>query len=403
MSNSSLFAQIQQAPPDPILGLTEAFNADKNPQKVTLGVGVYQDSTGKVPVLQTVRQAEAKWYEQETTKSYLPIDGVPSYNKAVQALLLGADSPIIAEGKAVTVQSLGGTGALKIGADFLKNFFGQSSVWISNPSWENHRQIFEAAGFKVENYPYYDAKTNGLDFDGMYNTIKNLPARSIVLLHACCHNPTGVDPTKEQWTKLVELFKAQDLIPFIDFAYQGFGDGIDEDAFAVRAFAQAGILCLIANSFSKSMSMYRERVGAMTILTNSADESKRVLSQLKRTIRTNYSNPASHGAQVAALILTDPKLRAAWEIEVTEMRTRIQQMRTEFVKALAVNGVKQDFSFITRQKGMFSYTGLSKETVHKLRDQFSLYLVDSGRACIAAMNEKNLPYICQAISTVLKG
>jgi aromatic-amino-acid transaminase len=403
MSNSSLFAQIQQAPPDPILGLTEAFNADKNPNKVTLGVGVYQDSTGKVPVLQTVRQAEAKWYEQETTKSYLPIEGVPSYNKAVQALLFGANSPIIAEGRAVTVQSLGGTGALKIGADFLKRFFGQSGVWISNPSWENHRQIFETAGFKVENYPYYDAKTNGLDFDGMYNTIKNLPARSIVLLHACCHNPTGVDPSKEQWTKLVELFKSQDLIPFIDFAYQGFGDGIDEDAFAVRAFAQAGILCLIANSFSKSMSMYRERVGAMTVLTSGAEESKRVLSQLKRTIRTNYSNPASHGAQVAALILTDPKLRAAWEIEVAEMRNRIQQMRTEFVKALAANGVKKDFSFITQQKGMFSYTGLSKEVVHKLRDQFSLYLVDSGRACIAAMNEKNLPYICQAISTVLKG
>jgi aromatic-amino-acid transaminase len=403
MSSSSLFAHIEQAPPDPILGLTEAFNADKNPKKVTLGVGVYQDSTGKVPILQTVRQAEAKWYEQETTKSYLPIDGVATYNKAVQALLFGADSPIIAQGKAVTVQSLGGTGALKIGADFLKSFFGQSGVWISNPSWENHRQLFGAAGFKVENYPYYDAKTNGLDFEGMISTIKNLPAKSIVLLHACCHNPTGVDPSKEQWARIVEVFKTHDLIPFIDFAYQGFGDGIDEDAYAVREFAKAGISCLISSSFSKSMSMYRERVGAMTILTSSAEEAKRVLSQLKRTIRTIYSNPASHGAQVAALILTDPKLRAAWEIEVAEMRNRIQQMRMEFVKALAANGVKKDFSFVTRQKGMFSYTGLSKEIVHKLRDQFSLYLVDSGRACIAAMNEKNLPYICQAIAAVLKG
>ncbi|NLE29972.1 MAG: aspartate/tyrosine/aromatic aminotransferase [Phycisphaerae bacterium] len=402
MSDSSLFSQIQQAPPDPILGLTEAFNADQNPKKVTLGVGVYQNSTGKVPVLTSVRHAEARWFEQETTKSYLPIDGVAAYNKAVQILLLGADSPRIAQNQTVTVQTLGGTGALKIGADFLKNFFNQSTVWISNPSWENHRQIFQSAGFPVQTYPYYDPKTNGLDFDGMYNTIKNLPAKSIVLLHACCHNPTGVDPTPEQWTKLVELSKTHDLIPFIDFAYQGFGDGIEEDAFALRSFAQANISCLIANSFSKSMSLYRERVGALTILTDDADESKRVLSQLKRIIRTNYSNPPAHGAQVAALILNDEKLRAQWEIEVAQMRNRIQQMRTEFVKTLSANGVKQNFDFITQQKGMFSYTGLSKETVHKLRNQFALYLVDSGRACIAAMNEKNLPYICQSIASVLK-
>ncbi len=401
MKSAALFGQIEQAPPDPILGLTEAFNADQNPKKVNLGVGVYQDSTGKVPVLKTVRTAEAKWYEQENSKSYLPIDGVPAYTKAVQGLLFGADSPVTAAGRAVTVQSLGGTGALKLGADFLKRFFPNSGVWISQPSWENHRQLFEAAGFKVENYPYYDAKTHGLDFDGMLAAIKKLPARSIVLLHACCHNPTGVDLNRDQWKAVVEVFKNSDLIPFIDFAYQGFGEGIDQDAYSVRLFAAAGIPCLISSSFSKSLSMYRERVGAMTILTASAEEAKRVLSQMKRVIRTNYSSPASHGGQVAALILSDPQLRAQWDQEVAEMRNRIKQMRTLFVKTLAEKGVKQDFSFITCQNGMFSYTGLSKEIVHRLRGEYGLYIVDSGRICVAAMNEKNLPAICEAIAAVL--
>jgi aromatic-amino-acid transaminase len=396
-----LFAGIEQAPPDPILGLTEAFNADPSPKKVNLGVGVYQDGTGKVPVLKTVREAEAKWYEQENSKSYLPIDGVPAYNKAVQNLLLGADSPLTRDGRALTVQSLGGTGGLKIGADFLKRFFPQSTVYISQPSWENHRQLFEAAGFKVETYPYYDAKTHGLNFEGMLGAIKALPAKSIVLLHACCHNPTGVDPTREQWKALVEVFKTSDLVPFIDFAYQGFAEGIEEDAYSVRLFAAAGISCLIASSFSKSFSMYRERVGAFTVLTASAEEARRVLSQLKRIIRTNYSNPSSHGAQVAALILSDLAMRTRWEAEVAEMRNRIKSMRTLFVKTLAEKGVTQDFGFITRQNGMFSFTGLSKEIVQKLRGEYSLYIVDSGRICVAAMNEKNLPAICEAIAAVL--
>lgn len=400
--SAAMFGQIEQAPPDPILGLTEAFNADQNPRKVNLGVGVYQDGTGKVPVLKTVRTAEAKWYEQENTKSYLPIDGVPAYTKAVQGLLFGAGSPVLPAGRAVTVQCLGGTGALKIGADFLKRFFPNSGVWISQPSWENHRQLFEAAGLKVENYPYYDARTKGLDFEGMLAGIKKLPARSIVLLHACCHNPTGVDLSKEQWKTLVEVFKTTELIPFIDFAYQGFGEGIDEDAYSVRLFAEAGVPCLISSSFSKSLSMYRERVGAMTVLTANADEAKRVLSQLKRVIRTNYSSPSSHGGQVAALILSDPQLRTQWDGEVAEMRDRIKQMRTLFVKTLADKGVKQDFSFITRQNGMFSYTGLSKDIVHRLRNEYSLYIVDSGRICLAAMNEKNVPAICDAIAAVLK-
>ncbi|MFA5866256.1 MAG: amino acid aminotransferase [Phycisphaerae bacterium] len=399
---TSLFGQIEQAPADPILGLTEAFNADKNPNKVNLGVGVYQDGTGKVPVLETVREAESRWHEQETSKSYLPIDGVPAYNKAVGGLLLGADSSLMSEGRAVTIQSLGGTGALKVGADFLKRFFPQSVVWISQPSWENHRQLFEATGFAVENYPYYEPQSHGLNFEGMVGAIKKLPARSIVLLHACCHNPTGVDPSREQWRVLVDVFKGSDLIPFIDFAYQGFGDGIEEDAFAVRSFAAAGISCLIASSFSKSFSLYRERVGALTLLTSSAEESKRVLSQLKRVIRTNYSNPSSHGAQVAAMILSDPDLRGRWQLEVAQMRERILTMRTLFVKTLAQKGVKRDFGFITKQKGMFSYTGLSKETVQKLRSEYGIYMVDSGRICVAAMNEKNLPAVCQAIAEVEK-
>jgi aromatic-amino-acid transaminase len=400
--DSARFAHIEAAPPDPILGLTDAYNADPNPNKVNLGVGVYQDGTGKVPVLKTVREAEARWYEQETTKSYLPIDGIPAYNKAVQELLFGANSQIVAEGKAVTIQSLGGTGALKIGADFLHQFFPQAGIWISNPSWANHLQLFEAAGFKVERYPYYDPATHGLDFEGMIGAIKNLPAGSVVLLHACCHNPTGVDPSSEQWAQIVEVFKTSDLIPFLDFAYQGFGEGLDEDAYAIRAFAEAGIPCLIASSFSKSMSIYRERVGALTILTGSAEESGRVLSQFKRIIRTNYSNAVSHGGQVAAIILTDPTLRQRWEAEVAEMRERIRTMRELFVKGLADQGVKDDFSFITRQNGMFSYTGFSKDVVQKMRDEYSIYIVGSGRVCLAAMNEKNIPVICQALATVLK-
>ena len=402
MSSISLFSVIDQAPPDPILGLTETFNADKNPKKVNLGVGVYQDAEGKVPVLKTVREAEARWYDEENSKGYLPIDGVPAFNKEVQTLLFGENSTVVNEGLAVSVQCLGGTGALKIGADFLKTFYPDAGIWISNPSWENHRQLFEKAGFKVENYPYFNEVINGLDFEGMISSIKALPSGSVVLLHACCHNPTGVDPTKEQWKKIADLFKNSKLIPFIDFAYQGFGDGPDEDAYAVRVFAEAGIPCIIASSFSKSMSIYRERVGALSVLTKTAEEAKKVLSQIKRIIRTNYSNPSSHGAQVATKILSDAALRSKWNNEVAEMRDRIRKMRELFVNGLSEKGVKKDFSFINNQKGMFSYSGLSKELVHKLRSDNGLYIVDSGRICIAAMNEKNIPYICESIANVLK-
>ena len=398
----SPFQKIAQAPADPILGLTEAFNADTNPAKVNLGVGVYQDGSGKVPVLQAVRQAETRWYEREDSKSYLPIDGVPAYNKQVQQLLFGAASPILAEKRAVTIQALGGTGALKVGADFLRWFFPESNIYISNPSWENHRALFEAAGFTVENYPYYDPQTHGVDFDGMVAFIKQLPAQSIVVLHACCHNPTGADLSPSQWDTLVSLFQNTDAIPYLDFAYQGFGAGLEEDAYAVRAFARAGIPCLIANSFSKSFSLYRERDGALTILTADEGEAKRVLSQLKRVIRTNYSSPASHGANVVALILADAELCKLWEAELAEMRSRIQQMRGLFVQGLQERNVRQDFGFIAHQKGMFSYSGLAREQVHKLRSDYSLYIVDSGRICVAAMNAKNLPVICDAIAQVLE-
>lgn len=401
-ASASPFARIELAAADPILGLTEAFNADPNPRKVNLGVGVYQDEAGQVPVLRVVREAEARWYEQESSKSYLPIDGAPAYNRQVQALLLGAASPIIAKGRAVTAQALGGTGALKVGADFLRRFFPESGVWISNPSWENHRSLFEYAGFRVQAYPYYDPQTRGLDFGGMMAALRDLPPRSIVVLHACCHNPSGVDLSREQWIEVVRLFQNADLIPFLDFAYQGFGDGIVEDAFAVRAFAEAGIPCVIASSFSKSFSLYRERVGALTLLTASADESKRVLSQLKRVIRTNFSNPPSHGAQVVALVLADSGLRALWEEELAEMRARIHRMRALFVRTLREKGVEQDFGFIERQKGMFSFAGLPLEVVRRLRSEFGLYIVDSSRICVAAMNEQNMEYVCESLACVLR-
>ena len=397
----SPFADIVQAPPDPIIGLTEAFNNDSSPAKVNLGVGVYQDAAGKVPVLQVVREAESRWRQEEATKSYLPIDGLPAYNKEVQKLIFGADSQVIAESRAVTVQGIGGTGGLKIGADFLKRFLPDSEIWISNPSWENHQMLFESAGFKVNSYPYYDAETRGLDFNGMLETLKRLPARSIVVLHACCHNPTGVDLSDEQWPLVIDVVAQAGLVPFLDFAYQGFGEGIEADAFAVRAFAEAGVPCLIASSFSKSFALYRERVGALTITTASAEESKRVLSQVKRVIRTNYSSPPSHGAQLVAMTLADAELREHWEAELAGMRQRILQMREKFVAGLIEKGVEQDFGFIKNQRGMFSYSGLTPEQVKSLREKYSLYIVGTGRVCLAALNDNNIGYVCDAIAHVL--
>ena len=397
----SPFAYVEQAPPDPIIGLTEAFNNDSNPAKVNLGVGVYQDASGKVPLLKVVREAQSRWHQEEATKSYLPIEGLAAFNKEVQRLLFGPQSQLIAESRAVTVQGLGGTGGLKIGADFLKRFLRDSEVWISNPSWENHQMLFEAAGFKVNSYPYYDAQTRGLDFNGMLETLKRLPARSIVVLHACCHNPTGIDLSNEQWPLVIDVVREAQLVPFLDFAYQGFGENLDADAFAVRAFADAGIPCLIASSFSKSFALYRERAGALTITTTGAEESKRVLSQVKRLIRTNYSSPSSHGAQIVTMTLADAELRKHWEAELAEMRQRIFQMREKFVANLVEKGIEQDFSFIKNQRGMFSYSGLTPDQVKLLREKYSLYIVGTGRICVAAMNDKNIGYICDAIADVL--
>jgi aromatic-amino-acid transaminase len=397
----SPFYDVTLAPADPILGLTEAFVADKNPNKVNLGVGVYQDGDGKVPVLSVVREAERRWYEKEDSKAYLPIDGLVSYRQQVQNLLFEHDSQLVKDGRVVTAQALGGTGALKLGADFLKRFLPQSELYISKPSWENHRALFEAAGFAVREYPYYHPETHGLDFDAMREALNRLPEKAIVVLHACCHNPTGVDLTAAQWEEVVEIARARSLVPFIDFAYQGFGDGIEADAAAVRAFASSGISFLIASSFSKSFSLYRERVGAICFVTKDGDEAKRVTSQLKRVVRTNYSNPSSHGGQIVALVLGDPELRARWEVELAEMRTRIQSMRKLFVQKLEERGIKRDFGFIAGQKGMFSYSGLELEAVRRLRSDFGIYIVDSGRICVAAMNENNLGPIADAIAKVL--
>jgi aromatic-amino-acid transaminase len=397
----SPFSEVTLAPADPILGLTEAFVADKNPNKVNLGVGVYQDGRGKVPVLSVVRDAERRWYEKEDSKAYLPIDGLATYRQEVQNLLFGRDSTLAKEGRLVTAQALGGTGALKLGADFLRRFLPASELYISQPSWENHRAVFEAAGFTVKEYAYYAPKTHGLDFNGMRDALNALPPNAIVLLHACCHNPTGVDLSPAQWQEVVEIVKARSLVPFVDFAYQGFGEGIDEDAVAVRAFAASGVSFLVASSFSKSFSLYRERVGALCFVTKDAEEAKRVTSQLKRVVRTNYSSPSSHGAQVVALVLADPELRTRWDAEVAEMRNRIQSMRHLFVQRLAERGIKRDFSFIAQQKGMFSYSGLELDAVRRLRSDFGIYIVDSGRICVAAMNESNLGPITEAIAKVL--
>ncbi|HEX7634956.1 MAG TPA: amino acid aminotransferase [Noviherbaspirillum sp.] len=399
--SASLFSAIEMAPRDPILGITEAFNADQNPNKVNLGVGVYYDDNGKVPLLECVRKAEAQLMEKAAPRTYLPIEGLAAYDKAVQELVFGADSPVIQEKRAVTVQALGGTGALKIGADFLKRFSPNAQVFISDPSWENHRALFESAGFVVNNYPYYDAATRGVNFSGMLNALKTMPAGSVVVLHACCHNPTGADLTTDQWTDVIQIVKERGLIPFLDMAYQGFGDGIAEDGNVVRRFAQAGGPLFVSNSFSKSFSLYGERVGALSIAAASAEEASRVLSQLKRVVRTNYSNPPIHGSQVVATVLATPELRKLWEEELAGMRVRIREMRSAMVQKLKDKAAGHNFDFVIKQRGMFSYSGLTKEQVGRLRDEFSIYAVDTGRICVAALNSRNIDNIVDAIAKVL--
>ena len=399
--NASLLSTIEMAPRDPILGITEAFNADTNPRKVNLGVGVYCDDNGKVPVLECVRRAELKLAESPLPKNYLPIDGMPAYNRAVQQVVFGAQSEALRQGRIVTVQTLGGTGGLKVGADLLRRIDAGAEIWISDPSWENHRALFEYAGFRVNAYPYYDASTHGINFDAMTGTLQKLPAGAIVVLHACCHNPTGVDLSPAQWERVIEIVNSRGLVPLLDFAYQGFAEGLDADAAPVRRFTAACPAVFVSSSFSKSLSLYGERVGALSIVTASADEAARVLSQVKRVIRTNYSNPPTHGGQAAAMVLATPELRALWESELGQMRDRIKVMRRELVAKVRAIRADFDLSFVIQQRGMFSYSGLSKQQVQRLRQEYSIYAIESGRICVAALNSRNIDYSARAIATVL--
>jgi aromatic-amino-acid transaminase len=397
----SLFAAVEMAPRDPILGLNEQFNADTNPAKVNLGVGVYTDENGQLPLLACVKAAEAQLVEAARARGYLPIDGIVAYDKAVQGLVFGENSPLLAAGRVATVQALGGTGGLKVGADFLKRLNPAAKVLISDPSWENHRALFTNAGFAVETYPYYDADKRGVNFEAMLACLNAAAAGTVVVLHACCHNPTGYDITAAQWEQVIAAVKARNLVAFLDMAYQGFGDGITEDGAVIGQFVAAGIDFFVSTSFSKSFSLYGERVGALSVVCASKEEAGRVLSQLKIVIRTNYSNPPTHGAQVVATVLNTPALRAQWEQELAGMRNRIKAMRGALVEKLKGAGVKADMSFITTQRGMFSYSGLTKPQMERLRSEFGVYGVDSGRICVAALNDKNIGYVTECIAKVL--
>ncbi|VVQ26496.1 amino acid aminotransferase [Pseudomonas fluorescens] len=397
----SLFSAVEMAPRDPILGLNEAFNADTRTNKVNLGVGVYCNEEGRIPLLRAVVEAETIRVAQHASRGYLPIDGIAAYDQAVQKLLFGNDSPLIAAGRVITTQAVGGTGALKIGADFLKQLLPNAVVAISDPSWENHRALFETAGFPVQNYRYYDAATHDVNRAGLLEDLNALPSGSIIVLHACCHNPTGVDLSPADWNNVLEAVKAKGHVPFLDMAYQGFGDGIDEDAAAVRLFAESGLTFFVSSSFSKSFSLYGERVGALSIVSESREESARVLSQVKRVIRTNYSNPPTHGASIVAAVLNSPQLRAQWEEELAEMRLRIRSMRTQMVDLLAKKAPQRDFSFVGRQRGMFSYSGLTVEQVTRLRNEFGIYALDTGRICVAALNQSNIDVVTDAIVQVI--
>ena len=397
----SLFTAVEMAPRDPILGLNEQFAADTNPNKVNLGVGVYFDDNGKLPLLKCVQAAEKAMMDKPTPRGYLPIDGIAAYDNGVKALVFGADSDVVKSGRVSTVQAIGGTGGLKIGADFLKKISPNAKVLISNPSWENHKAIFTNAGFEVGTYAYYDAATRSIDFAGMLADLNAAAAGTIVVLHACCHNPTGYDITAAQWDQVIEVVKAKGLVAFLDMAYQGFGHGIAEDGAVIGKFVAAGLNIFVSTSFSKSFSLYGERVGALSVVANDKEEAARVLSQLKIVIRTNYSNPPTHGGAVVAAVLNNPELRALWEKELGEMRVRIKAMRQTLVDGLKAAGVKQDMSFMTQQIGMFSYSGLTKEQMVRLRSEFGVYGTDTGRICVAALNSKNIDYVCRAIAQVI--
>ena len=397
----SLFSAVEMAPRDPILGLNEQFNADPNPNKVNLGVGVYFDENGKLPLLHCVQAAEKTMMDKPSARGYLPIDGIAAYDSAVKSLVFGPDSEPVLSGRVATVQAVGGTGGLKIGADFLRHVSPAAKVLISDPSWENHRALFSHAGFEVGTYAYYDSQAHAVNFAGMLASLQAAAAGTVVVLHACCHNPTGYDLTSAQWDQVVAVIQARGLTAFLDMAYQGFGHGIAEDGAVIAKFVAADLNFFVSTSFSKSFSLYGERVGALSVVCADKEECARVLSQLKIVIRTNYSNPPIHGGAVVAAVLNDPTLRAQWEAELGGMRERIKTMRHQLVEGLKAAGVQRDMGFITSQIGMFSYSGLSKDQMVRLRNEFGVYGTDTGRMCVAALNSKNLAYVCQSIAKVV--
>lgn len=396
----SPFRALGMAPADPILGLNETFNRDPRPHKINLGIGVYTDANGQIPLLSCVVAAEAQIQKTSTARGYLPIDGLDSYDLAARKLVFGDNCEAVNEGRVVTIQGLGGTGSLRIGADFLRMLTPDAKVLVADPTWENHTALFESAGFRVETYPYYDAKRRALRSDDLLSRLHDAEHRSIVVLHACCHNPTGYDPSSSEWDAIVNICVERELTPFIDMAYQGFGSGIEEDRQAVTKFTAAGLNLLVANSFSKNFSLYGERVGSLSIVTSSPSEAQRVRSQIKTRIRTNYSNPPTHGAHIVSVVLNSPDLRAEWEVELDAMRHRIQQMRETLVKHLASHGRDSAFNHLLQQKGMFSYSSLTTEQMHLLRNEHGIYGLDSGRICIAALNPGNIDRVAKAIAAV---
>ncbi|MDO2948616.1 aromatic amino acid transaminase [Aeromonas simiae] len=396
-----MFEHVDAYPGDPILTLVETFHKDLREQKVNLGIGLYYDEQGRIPLLPSVQQAETQRATTLAPRPYLPMEGAANYRTAVQHLLFGARHEAVNAGRIATIQTIGGSGALKIGADFLKRYFPGSEVWVSDPTWDNHKAMFEGAGIKVHDYPYYDAVTGGVRFADMLACLQNMPARSIVLLHPCCHNPTGVDLSREQWDRVIAVVVEQGLIPFMDIAYQGFGDGLDDDAYAIRAMTDAGVSFFVSNSFSKNLSFYGERCGGLSVVCQTSDEADRVLGQLKATVRRNYSSPPTHGGQITAAVMTQPELHAMWVNEVTEMRTRIKAMREKLYSVLSAKVPGRDFSYFIQQRGMFSYTGLTPEQVDRLREEHAVYLVRSGRMCVAGLNSRNVEYVADAIAAVL--
>jgi aromatic-amino-acid transaminase len=396
-----MFEHVDAYPGDPIFAIVDAYNKDPRPGKVNVSIGLYYDGEGRIPVLPSVRKAETRRAQDIAPRVYQPIEGAANYRQAVQDLVFGAEHEAVRSRRVVTIQTIGGSGALKVGADFIKRYFPQSEVWVSDPTWDNHRSIFQMAGFRVHDYPYYDAQTGGVNFEAMTEALQDLPAKSVVLLHPCCHNPTGVDLSRDQWAQLVTIISERRLIPFMDMAYQGFGDDLESDAFAVRAMADAGVAVFVSNSFSKNLSFYGERCGGLSVVCANAAEADRVLGQLKFTVRANYSSPPTYGGQVASIVMTDPELRSEWEEEVSAMRERIKAMRKRLYDVLTARIQDRDFGYLLEQRGMFSYTGLTPQQVDRLREEFAVYLVRSGRMCVAGINDGNVDAVAEAMAAVM--